>query len=72
MTDTVHILRGKMKFRMVTDEDMASICMCDDCSSLDAFIDIYINDESIPSPFRTVDDAILFAEIIVKLLEVVT
>lgn len=36
--------------------------------SLDAFIDIYLDDGDSSSPFETVDDAKLFAEIIVKLL----
>lgn len=36
-----------------------------------AFIDIYIDDGDNTSPFKTVDDAKLFAEIIVKLLDVI-
>ena len=38
---------------------------------LDAFIDIYTDDGDNTSPFKTVEDAKLFAEIIVKLLDVV-
>ena len=38
---------------------------------LDAFIDIYTDDGNGTSPFKTVDDAKLFAEIIVKLLDAV-
>ena len=38
---------------------------------LDAFIDIYTDDGDSTSPFKTVDDAKLFAEIIVKLLDVI-
>lgn len=59
------------ELRIIKDTDSVSICKgCDDSS--DAFIDIYTDDESTPSVFRTIDDAILFAEVIVKLLEVVT
>lgn len=57
--------------------------LCDDCcesvhinlkpytGDLDAFIDIYTDDGNNTSPFKTVDDAKLFAEIIVKLLDAV-
>ena len=38
---------------------------------LDAFIDIYTDDGNGISPFKTVDDAKLFTEIIVKLLDVI-
>ena len=38
---------------------------------LEAFIDIYTDDGDGTSPFKTVDDAKLFAEIIVKLLDAV-
>ena len=38
---------------------------------LDAFIDIYTDDGDGSSPFKTVDDAKLFAEIIVKLLNTI-
>lgn len=59
-----------MKFNIIEDYDSVSICMDCDTSS-NSFIDIYTGDEpEIPSPFRTVDDAELFAKIIVKLLEV--
>lgn len=61
-----------MKFKIVVDDDMASICMCDDCTSLDAFIDIYCEGEGIPSPIKDEEDAKTLAEIIVKLLEVIT
>lgn len=35
----------------------------------DSFIDIYIDWYDIPSPFKTIDDAKIFAEAIVKLLK---
>lgn len=60
-----------MRFKILTDGyDGVSICM--DCnSSLQSFIDIYTGDESTPSPFENIDDAKLFAEIIIKLLGVI-
>ena len=59
-----------MKFKVLTDGyDGVSICM--DCnSSLQSFMDIYTGDESTPSPFKNIEDAKLFAGIIVRLLEV--
>ena len=38
---------------------------------LKAFIDIYVDEEDNSSPFKTVEDAKLFAEIIVKLLNTI-
>jgi len=59
-----------MKYNLIVEEDMVSICMdCD--SSLESFIDIFTDEETCPSPFRSVDDAKLFGEIIIKLLEVI-
>ena len=57
--------------------------LCEDCcesvhinlkphtGDLDAFIDIYTDDGDGTSPFKTVEDAKLFAEIIGKLLDAV-
>lgn len=50
----------------------------DDCVSLgcegideyfDAFLDVYIDSELSPSPFKSIDDARLFVEIIKTILE---
>ena len=38
---------------------------------LKAFIDIYVDEGDNSSPFKTVEDAELFAEIIVKLLDTI-
>ena len=59
-----------MKFKIVVDDDMASICMCDDCTSLDAFIDIYCDGDGIQSPIKNREDAKTLAEVIVKMLKV--
>ena len=48
------------------------VSICKDCGSyINAFIDIYIDKKDTPSLFKTVDDAVLFAEIILKLLEAI-
>ena len=41
------------------------------CHFLDGFLDIYIDDEEAPSPFKTLDDAMKFAKIIINLLELI-
>ena len=55
------------------NEHTVSICKGDsNCAMENAFIDIYVDDEGdFPSPFKSVEDAELFAEMIVKLLGVV-
>lgn len=61
------------KYSIIHDGSSVSIVMSDDTDwSLDnytkAFVDIWI-DESIDSPLDTIENAMKFAEIIVKLLE---
>ena len=55
--------------KIIEDEKLVSICEDDANSTLEGFIDIYPHDELAPSPFKTVEECKLFAEIIVKLLE---
>ena len=56
--------------KIIKSEDTVSICK--DCDSqLQSFIDLYCEDEDTPSLFEDVEDAYLFAQIIVKLLEVI-
>ena len=57
------------EFKIVEDDEMVGICCKGRESVLDSFIDVYINDEISPSPFKTTKEAKMFAEIIVKLLE---
>lgn len=59
--------------RISKDNESVSICKGDsDCAMEDAFIDIWVDDKGdFPSPFKSVEDAELFAEMIVKLLGVV-
>lgn len=64
--------RGMMMFNISVEDDVVSICMKEDCDMLDGFIDIYTDVDDAPSPFKTVDDAKFFAEIIVKLLGAMT
>lgn len=37
-----------------------------------SFIDIYIDDDLTPSPFKDIEDAEHFADIMIKLLEAIT
>lgn len=60
------------KYHIKSDDKDVSICLGDDCNYFDGFIDIFVNDDATPSPFKTISDATLFAEVIIKLLEVVT
>lgn len=54
------------------DEGVVSISL-EDCDYLDGFIDIWTDDgEIVKSPFKDMDTAKTFAEIMVKLLEAVT
>lgn len=72
----VHMWRGKMEFEKYVDNDFVSIYRVDEGRvehpELDGFIDIYIDDEITPSPFRDIEDAEYFADMIIKLLEAIT
>ena len=61
-----------MSYRISVEDDIVTICKGKDCDLLDGFLDIYVKDKDIDSPFKSVDDAKLFAEIIIKLLGVIT
>ena len=69
------IWRGLMsKYKIKVDEAGMSVhILLPHCSSsLEAFIDVYIDDEDTnDSIFKNIEDAKVFAEIIVKLLEAV-
>ena len=57
-------------YEIISNSISVSICM--DCNeSLRSFMDIYTDDKDTPSPFKDVDTAKAFAEILVKLLKVV-
>ncbi len=67
MTNKYYVFREKamceggsesVHISLVNDEDM-----------LNSFIDIYPSDDESPSPLKTIEDAEIFAEAIVKLLE---
>lgn len=60
------------KYSIQAEDDVVTICQEGKYDFFDGFLDIYVDDGEISSPFRTVEDAILFAEIIIKLLEVVS
>ena len=57
----------------VDNTECPSVDIClGECDYLKSFISIFVDEEEVPSPFKTVEDAKLFAEIIIKLLEVNT
>lgn len=66
-----------MKNKYTLDENpndgLVSVCLCiDDCDYFEAFLDIWVDDEENPSPFKDLDTARQFGEIIIKLLEVIS
>lgn len=71
---TAHMWRNTMKnkYHIGIDDvcDVPSVCINleNTTNYLRAFLIIEVDDEDTPSPFKTVEDAKLFAEIIVKLL----
>ena len=73
--NTAHTWRGKMANKYCISEDkregVVSISLSDG-NYLDGFIDIWIDDGEVESPFENMDTARTFAEIIVKLLEQVS
>ena len=58
-----------MKFKLLIEQDSVHILLPHCNSSLEAFIDIYVDDGTNDSIFENVEDAKLFAEIVIKLLE---
>lgn len=59
--------------RIISDNESVGICIKNSENEwIESFIDIWVDDEGdFPSPFKSVEDAELFAEMIVKLLGVV-
>ena len=58
------------RLKLVKGDNSVGICM--DCDNeLDTFIDVYVDDSSTPSPFKSLKDAEDFADIMKKLLEAV-
>lgn len=73
--NTAHTWRGKMANKYCISEDKEEMVVSislSDCKYLDGFIDIWVDDDVVESPFRDMDTARTFAEIIVKLLEQVS
>ena len=62
----------KNNFSIIERDEAVSICNDTICTYYSAFIDIFIDDGDFHSPFKNIEDAVLFAEIVVKLLEVIT
>ena len=58
------------RLNLVKGDNSVGICM--DCDNeLDTFIDVYVDDSSTPSPFKSLKDAEDFADVMKKLLEAV-
>ena len=59
--------------RIISDNESVGICIKNSENEwIESFIDIWVDDGGdFPSPFKSVEDAELFAEMIVKLLGVV-
>ena len=58
-----------MSLKIIEGDGVVSICCKDARSTLEGFIDVYPDEEINPSPFETIEDCKMFAEIMVKLLE---
>lgn len=64
-------------YQIISSDDNVNISLHQitgdkDKDYLESFIDIWVDDDDLDSPFKSVDDAVLFAEMIVKLLKVVS
>lgn len=59
-------------FTIKCDGTSVDVCMCDEgCDYMSSFLTLYLlNDEAL-SPFKSIEELILFAEVIVKLLELI-
>lgn len=72
MTDTAPIWREKMiDYNICLDDDCVNISV-NDCNYVSSFMNIFIDSNITPSPFKDIEDAELFAEIMVKLLKVIS
>ena len=73
--NTAHTWRGKMANKYCISEDnedrVVSISLSSD-KYIDGFIDIWTDDGEVESPFKDMETARTFAEILVKLLEQVS
>lgn len=58
-------------YKVISEDDVVTICRDENCDFEHGFLDIYLDDEDAPSPFNNLEDAELFAKIIVKLLDVI-
>ena len=58
----MQIKKNECTVSIVLDDD------CEDASYVDGFIDIWTDEGNLPSPFKDIESAEIFANIIVKLL----
>ena len=59
------------EYNLCSDDTNVNISM-GNCNYSSSFLTIFIDSNTTPSPFKNVEDARLFAEIMVKLLKVIT
>lgn len=59
------------EYKICSDDASANISL-GDCDYTHSFLNIFIDSDGIPSPFQNIEDAELFAKIMVKLLKVIT
>lgn len=72
MTDTALMWREKMnEYKICSDDTNVNISL-GDCDYTHSFLNIFIDSQITPSPFKDIEDAELFAKIMVKLLKVIT
>lgn len=71
MTDTAHIWRKRMiEYNICSDSSCANVSL-GDCDYTHSFLNIFVDNDGTPSPFKSREDAELFAKIMVKLLKVI-
>ena len=72
MTDTALMWREKMiEYNICIDDGCVNVSQ-GNCNYVSSFLNMFIDSNTTPSPFNNVEDAELFAEIMVKLLKVIT
>lgn len=59
------------EYQICSDEECVNVSQ-GKCNYVSSFLNIFVDSPTTPSPFRDIEDAELFAEIMVKLLKVIT
>ena len=72
MTDTALMWRREMAKYEICSDDASVNVSYGDCDYVSSFLNVFVDSKTTPSPFKNIDDAELFAEIMVKLLKVIS